>query len=322
MNRKTVIELENHITKSLLEAGANQLMAEKTAYFLAKAESQGLSSHGFSRLAQYTAHLKNGRANGAANPKIISDRGACTLIDAGDGLAYSACEMAINELVKKTQEFGIALAGVTNSHHFGAAALHLEQLAQAGFIGLAFSNSPAAMPAWGGSKPIFGTNPIAAVFPRKNADPIIIDLALSQVARGKLMVAARKGEKIPLGWALDSDGKPTDDPKKGMHGLMCPAGGVKGAMLAFIVETLCVGLTNSALSFEADSFFTDNGNKPRLGHCFIGINPGAMAGNNAYNERLEALIMMMLEDDTVRLPGASRRKAQKMAESEGIAIAI
>jgi (2R)-3-sulfolactate dehydrogenase (NADP+) len=115
-------------------------------------------------------------------------------------------------------EFGVAFAGVTNSHHFGVAAYHLEPVGASGLVGLAMGNSPAAMAAAGGRRPLFGTNPIAAVFPRRAAAPLVIDLSLSEVARGKLMVAAREGKAIPPGWALDADGHPTTDPKVGLEG--------------------------------------------------------------------------------------------------------
>ena len=145
-------------------------------------------------------------------------------------------------------------------------------------VGLAFGNSPAAMPAWGGKRALFGTNPIAAIFPRRNATPLCIDLSLSEVARGKVMIAAQQGKPIPLGWALDRDGQPTTDAKAALDGLMLPAGGVKGAMLALIVELLCVALTGANFGYEADSFFVDEGNQPRLGQAFLVIDPAALAG--------------------------------------------
>ena len=115
----------------------------------------------------------------------------------------------LEEAAKRAKRYGIGYAGVTNSHHFGAAAYHLASVAQAGLVGLAFTNSPAAINAWGGRKAFFGTNPISAIFPCRNADPVVIDLALTEVVRGKIMLYAKEGKPIPLGWAVDRDGKPT-----------------------------------------------------------------------------------------------------------------
>jgi (2R)-3-sulfolactate dehydrogenase (NADP+) len=306
---------------ALERAGASAGMAEATARALVAAEAQGLASHGLSRVAQYAGHLRHGRVNGAAVPKVRQTKPAAVLVDAEEGLAFPACALAVREAIRSARECGVAFAGVTRSHHFGTAAYHLEAVAEAGMVGLAFSNSPAGMPAWGGKRGLFGTNPIAAVFPRRDGPPLVIDLSLSEVARGKLMVAAKKGEPIPLGWALDKDGKPTTDPKAGLEGTMMPAGGVKGAMLALIVELLCCALTGAAFGFEADSFFTEEGNRPRIGQAFMVIDPGALAGNDVFYERIETLVAAMVEDPNVRLPGQRRVALAHTAQADGIEVA-
>ncbi|OZB42657.1 MAG: sulfolactate dehydrogenase, partial [Thiomonas sp. 15-66-11] len=165
------------------------------------------------------------------------------------------------------------------------------------------------------------TNPIAAVFPRRKAAPLVIDLSLSEVARGKLMVAAKEGRSIPLGWAVDREGRPTTDPKAGLEGAMLPAGGVKGAMLALMVELLCCALTGASFGFEADSFFTDAGNRPRIGQAFMVIDPAALAGRDVFDERLETLVETMCQDPGVRLPGQRRFERAEKARADGIEIA-
>lgn len=303
---------------ALTRAGAAAGMAEATAAALVTADAQGLASHGLSRVPQYAAHLQRGRVNGAARPRLVREKAAACLVDADEGLAFPACALAVREAIARAGCCGAAFAAVTRSHHFGAAAYHLEPVAAAGMVGLAFGNSPAAMPAWGGRRALFGTNPIAAVFPRRDAPPLTIDLSLSEVARGRLMVAARKGEPIPRGWALDKDGNPTTDPNAGLSGMMLPAGGVKGAMLALIVELLCCALTGAAFGFEADSFFTDDGNRPRIGQAFMVIDPSALAGRETFHERLETLVAAMLQDPAVRLPGDRRLQLAARARTEGI----
>jgi len=159
------------------------------------------------------------------------------------------------------------------------------------------------------------------VFPREKGDPIVIDLALTTVVRGRIMMAMRKGEKIPDGWALDRNGKPTNDPKEAIeHGSLFPIGGAKGAMLALMFELICAALTGSAIGPEADSFFSDEGNKPRIGQAFIAIDPNQLAGRAKYLERVETVVRTMLADAEVRLPGARRFAAEKTARSQGIEI--
>ena len=322
MPKISLERLKELAAAALMRAGAAPEMARATAAALVAAEAQGLASHGLSRVAQYAGHLRHGRVNGTAVPRVLPNaKAAACVVDADEGLAFPACALAVREAIARARECGVAFAGVTRSHHFGAAAYHLEAVAAAGMVGLAFGNSPAAMPAWGGKHALFGTNPIAAVFPRAAQPPLVIDLSLSEVARGKLMVAAKEGRSIPVGWALDKDGNPTTDPQAGLDGMMLPAGGVKGAMLALVVELLCCALTGAAFGFEADSFFSDAGNRPRIGQAFLVIDPAALAGTAVFNERLETLIAMMLQDSEVRLPGYRRGVLAQRAGGEGIELA-
>ena len=312
--------LQDLASRALGRAGANPAMATTTAHALVYADARGLASHGVSRVPQYATHLKNGRADGTAQPLVLCGKGGAMLIDARCGLAFPACALAVGETIGRAREFGVAFAGITNSHHFGAAAYHLEPVGGAGLVGLAMGNSPAAMAAAGGQRPLFGTNPIAAVFPRRDRAPLIIDLSLSEIARGKLMVAAKAGQAIPLGWALDRDGTPTTDPKAGLEGSMVPMGGTKGAMLALIVELLVTALTGAAMGFEASSFFVDEGNRPRIGQAFLVIDPDALAGRRVFFDRIEALLLEMTKESSVRLPGERRNALAAKAAADGVEI--
>src|SRR3954469_8680861 len=187
-------------------------------------------------------------------------------------------------------------------------------------VGLAFGNSPAAMPAAGGRRALFGTNPIAAVFPRRDATPLSIDLSLSDGGRGKVMVAAKEGRPIPPGWALDRDGQPTTDARAALAGSMLAMGGTKGAMLALVVELLVTALTGAAFGFEASSFFVDEGNRPRIGQAFLVIDPDALSGRAQFLDRLEVLIDELLVDDGVRLPGVRRAALLAQAEAGGLTV--
>ena len=336
-------ELQGLVAKELARAGANDAMAQSTARALVLAESQGLGSHGLSRVGQYATHLRNGRVNGQATPAVLRRKGGAVLVDAQAGLAFAACDLAVAQAIDAARQNGVAFAGVVHSHHCGVVVDHLRAVAAAGMVGLGFANSPAAMPAAGGKHAIFGTNPVAAVFPRRQVpgaaagacDPLMIDLSLSEVARGKLMVAAKEGRAIPQGWALDAQGNPTTDPKEGMTGMMLPFGsgagsgsgnGVdsgpaaspKGAMLALVVELLVTAVIGANFGYEASSFFVDEGNQPGIGQAFIVIDPGALAGSGQFLDRVEVLVAEMQKDDGVRLPGARREALRRRAVADGI----
>ncbi len=312
--------LEQLSKNALMQAGASELQASSTAKALALAHAQGLASHGFTRVSQYVGHLAHQRVDGRAIPSIQHEKKAAVLIDAQCGFAFPACDLAIEEAAQRAKEFGIAIAAVTNSHHFGAAGAHLLALAEAGLVGIAMGNSPAAIPYVGGKQAIFGTNPIAAVFPQAAAEPILIDLSLTEVARGKIMVAAQKGDPIPLGWALDAQGEPTTDANAALQGSMLAIGGSKGAMLALMVELLVTALTGAHFGAEADSFFEAAGNRPRIGQAFIAIDPAALAGTRTYFERVESLVQALLQEPGQRLPGTRRFQLARQALEQGLEI--
>jgi (2R)-3-sulfolactate dehydrogenase (NADP+) len=264
--------------------------------------------------------LRNGRADGTAHPAMVSERAGACLIDNRDGLPYVSVQWAVAEAIQRARRNGIAFAGIRNSAHVGVLGIHLLPVAEARLVGFGFTNSPAAIPAWGGKKALFGTNPVAAAFPRMDADPIVVDLALTTVVRGRIMMAMRKGERIPEGWALDRNGRPTTDPKEAIEqGSLFPIGGAKGAMLALMFELICASLTGAAIGPEADSFFSEEGNKPRIGQAFIAVDPAALAGTERFSERVETIVQAMLADPGVRLPGA-RRFAAERASREGIEV--
>jgi (2R)-3-sulfolactate dehydrogenase (NADP+) len=318
-------EARRRTAAALARAGAGAAMADVTAGALVLAEAQGLASHGLGRVAQYVTHLRNGRVDGTAVPSVARSKGAAAIVDAHAGLVFPACALAVAEAVRRAGEFGVGFVGVVHSHHAGVIVDHLRPAATQGLVGLGFANSPAAMPAAGGRHPSFGTNPIAAVFPRRNGSPLLIDLSLSEVARGKVLVAAKAGKPIPLGWALDVEGNPTTDAKAALLGSMLPFGsgsvdgpGAKGAMLALVVELLVTALIGASFGYEASSFFVDEGNRPGIGQAFFVIDPGALAGRDSFLDRIDELVREMLVDDGVRLPGARREALLQAAERDGL----
>ena len=309
--------LDALVRGALAQAGASGEMAAATAAALVSAEAQGLASHGLSRVAQYATHLRNGRAVGTAAPRIVNEKPAACLVDAGNGLAFAACALAVRECIARAKANGVAFAGVTNSHHFGAAAFHLMPAADAGLVALAFGNSPAAMPMHGGRRALFGTNPIAAAFPRRGEPPLVVDLSLSEVARGKLMVAAKKGESIPLGWALDKAGNPTTDPNKGLEGSMAPAGGYKGFGQGLIVEVMCAALAGAFRGPQMGSFMANDGKPIGCGQFFIALAPDGFSGGQ-FAKQVTALAKSITSQKGARLPNSRRAANQKRLAREGL----
>lgn len=305
--------------KALVAAGTSPANARAVADALVAAEADGLASHGLSRVAAYADQAKAGKVAGAAVPELRANAPGALFVDAKDGFAYPAIAAGIAKGIEMAKAAGVVGVGIGNSHHFGAAGYHVEAGAKAGMLAIAFGNSPSAIAPWGGSKALFGTNPIAFAAPRAGRDPLVIDLSLSKVARGKIMVAAQKGEAIPEGWALDPDGKPTTDPKKAMAGTMLPLGDAKGAALVLMVEILSAALTASNFGYEASSFFDDKGGPPRVGQFFLLIDPGKFAGDG-FGARVEVLAQAILAESGTRIPGERRLKLRAKAQAEGIEI--
>ncbi len=305
--------------KALVAAGTAEANAAAVADALVAAEADGLASHGLSRVAAYADQAKAGKVAGKAVPELRANAPGALFVDAKDGFAYPAIAQGLARGIEMSRTAGVVGVGIGNSHHFGAAGYHVEKAAEAGLVALGFGNSPQAIAPWGGSKGLFGTNPIAFAAPRTGKAPLVIDLSLSKVARGKLMVAAQKGEAIPEGWALDPAGKPTTDPKAGMAGTMVPMGEAKGAALVLMVEILAATLTASNYGYEASSFFDAKGPPPRVGQFFLLIDPLRFAGP-AFAQRLETLLTAVLAQPGTRLPGERRLKLRAAAQKDGIKI--
>lgn len=291
--------------------------AASVARALVAAEIDGQPGHGLSRLPYYAAQSASGKVDGQADPAIAGRRHGSLRINAMDGFAYPACDLAISELTALSVEYGVSAVSIFRSHHFGQAGFHAERLARQGLVALVFSNSPHAIAPWGGSKGLFGTNPIAFAAPRQDQLPLLIDLSLGKAARGKVMLARQRGECIPEGWALDEHGRPTTDPEAALNGTMLPIGDAKGAVLVLMVEILAAGLSGANFGYEASSFFTETGAPPGVGQMIMALDPQFFSGG-LFSNRLEALISEILSQDGARLPGSGREARREKARTEGL----
>ncbi|WP_449242312.1 Ldh family oxidoreductase [Desulfovibrio sp.] len=314
----SIEELRRLGTAALVRAGAPEDVAALVVEALVLAECDGLPTHGFSRLPFYADHVRHGRVRADARPVVTRPRPAVVRVDACDGFAFPAIAAGLDVAVPVAREQGCAVLGITRSHHCGVAGHHVERVAEQGLVAFMCSNTAANIAPWGGRAPSFGTNPLAFACPRSGRPPLVIDLSLSTVTRGRVLAAAKRGETIPEGWALDAEGRPTTDPGAGTTGTLTPLGGAKGAALALMVEILAAALTGSLLAFETTTMFQAEGDPLGLGQFFFLIDPQTLTPG--FSERVETLFSHMLAQPGVRLPGDRRHAARERALREGVTL--
>jgi (2R)-3-sulfolactate dehydrogenase (NADP+) len=313
----TLGQTESLVADALTRCRTSRDNAICVARALAAAEADGLKGHGLSRVQSYAAQAKIGKVDGLAVPAIERPRPGAAMIDARNGFAYPALDAAVALLPGMARAAGIAGAAIRRSHHCGAAGHPVERLAEQGLVAVMFANTPAAIAPWGGSIPVFGTNPIAFACPLPGRPPMVVDLALSKVARGNILAAKQKRERIPRGWALDAAGQPTTDPDAALAGTMLPVGDAKGTALALMVELLAAGLTGANFAAEASSFLDAEGPPPGTGQLIIAVDPAAFGGSV---ERFGMLIASIESQPGARLPGTRRLAARRKAAREGLAV--
>lgn len=306
------------VVETLMRCRTSKASAEAVARALVGAELADQPGHGLRRLAAYAAQARSGKVDGMAVPTAQATRPGALAVDAAQGFAFPAIELALEHLPGMARAQGIAIAGIRRSHHCGVAGLTVETLADAGLVALMVANAPAAMAPWGGRQPLFGTDPIAFAAPMEGGQPVVVDISLSKVARGKIMAAAQKGQPIPEGWALDADGQPTTSADAALAGTMIAMGDAKGIALAIMVEMLSAGLTGANYGFEATSYFDADGAPPGTGQTIIAIDPTAF-GPGA-GGRFALLAGLIEETDGARLPGRRRQAIRQERREQGIEV--
>jgi (2R)-3-sulfolactate dehydrogenase (NADP+) len=316
--------LQDTIAAAFVNSKVAPDMAEIVARALVRAEADGISSHGVARVPPYAEQAKCGKVDGFAKPTAHRPRPGVINVDSHIGFAFPAITLGLAEGSKAAKETGVAAVGIAHSHHFGVAGHHVEDAADEGLVALAFSNTPSAIAPWGGKKALYGTNPIAFAWPRPGKPPMVIDLSVSTVARGKVMLAAKAGKPIPDDWALDADGNATTDANAALEGSMAPLGGTsagaKGAALALMVELLCGALTGSNFGYEGTSFFEPTGAPPSIGHMILLFDPAAFGGAESFALRGEEMLAEIIAQEGARLPGDRRLVLREQAARDGVEI--
>lgn len=318
--RVSLDDIRAAATAALSAHGADEAHASATGDSIAAAEAEGLRAVGLAHLPDYCAGLAAGRANGAAAPVIAAD-GAVIRIDAREGMPHLAFRRALPLLRETAKDQGVAILALRNGFTAGALSWYAWPLAEAGLAALVAANAaPAVMPASGGRRRMFCTNPMAFAMPRAGGDPVLFDQSSSEVAFVKIRMAAEAGESIPEGWAVGPDGAPTTDPARAMQGALLPFGGARGANIALMVELMAAALTGANFSHAAPAF-NEGDRSPGVGLFILAIDP-ARSGGAAAPDRVAALADALLEEPGVYLPGPARAARARAVAAEGVEIPV
>lgn len=318
---RTTFAAATELARSLLEhAGMPAEPAWRTSWALCLADAWGRGSHGLMRLPFYLSRLSSGGANPAATLDVVNDLGATVALDGGNGLGHWQVWEAAGAAARRARQHGIAAVSVSNSGHCGALGIYALPIVEAGLAGMVFSHGPAVIPPWGGNRPVTSTSPLAFGFPLEGR-PLVVDLACSAVARGRIAEAAAAGEPLPDGWALDAEGRPTNDASAALAGMLAPLGGAKGFALALAVEGLTAGLVGPSLSTQvADPLDPSAAGRPqRIAHLVIALAPEALDGDGGSRRRL-ALLAESVRAAGGRLPGEAHPLPEEIPDDFELSI--
>ena len=315
-------DLRGTLARIFERHGTSAEVAAVLAHNCASAERDGAHSHGVFRIPGYLSTLASGWVDGRAVPRVEDVAPGYLAVDAGNGFAQPAYRAAYSALVAKARANGVALLAIRNSHHFAALWPDVEPLADDGLVALALVNSMACVVPSGGTKALFGTNPIAFAAPRAGHEPLVFDLATSAIAHGDVQIAAREGRLLPDGHGVDRHGQPTNDPRAILDGgALLPFGGAhssyKGSALSMMVELLAAALTGGNFSFEFDWSAHPGAQTPWTGELIIAIDPAKGAGRS-FAQRCEDLVQAMAAAGQTRQPGGRRYRQRARSLKDGV----
>lgn len=305
---------------ALSRNGCNDENADAVADTITAAERDACHSHGLFRLPGYIASLKSGKVNGNASPKVEKLSAGVLRVDGENGYAPLALKTARDPLTECARENGIAAAALVRIHHFAALWVEIESLTERGLAAMAFTAYTPSMAPAGGTKPFYGTNPMAFGWPRPDNPPMVWDQATAARARGEVMIAARQGHELPSGVGIDKNGNPTTDPNEVLEGCLLPFGGYKGASIALMIELLVGPLIGEHCSFEAAAADNKDGGPPRGGELLIAIDPSRFGNTENPYIHADRLFDALLGQTGTRLPGDRRVKSRKISERQGVII--
>ncbi|CAN7505956.1 Ldh family oxidoreductase [Knoellia sp. LjRoot47] len=299
--------------------------AELLADTLLVAELWGHPSHGAIRLSWYLARIRSGAMRPVTEVETVRDSGSVVVLDGHDGLGQVVTQRAVELGVERAREHGLSAVAVRRSGHFGTAAYFTRYAAERGFVSILATNASPAMAPWGGRTKLVGTNPWSIAAPGPDGDVLVMDMANTAVARGKVYIAADRGEAIPEGWGAAADGTPTTDPRQAIEGLILPVGGAKGYVMAFMFDVLAGVLTGSAFGADVVGPYRPEG-ASGAGHLLITLDVAAFGDREGYDERVAALVAQVRGSepaawsDGVLTPGELEDRNRRRAEADGIRV--
>ena len=319
--RMTLDEVHALATDAFLANGGSPAQSRAVADTVTAAERDECRSHGLFRVPGYVASIRSGKVNAGAEPKAERLAPGVVKVDGCNGFAPLALEVGREPLIERARELGIAALAVTNTHHFAALWPETEALAERGLVGFAYVAAMSYVAPAGGTKPLYGTNPMSFAWPRGGGrPPLVFDQASSASARGEIMIHQRDGKPIPEGWGIDAAGNPTTDPAAALAGAQLPFGGYKGASIALMIELLAGALVGDLFSFEASEVDPGDGGPPRGGELVIAIDPAKLSAGGDPLRHAEALFARILEQEGARLPSDRRYAARQRTPLEGVTI--
>jgi delta1-piperideine-2-carboxylate reductase len=323
LTRVTLEQVHTLAFQVLRAHGVSQAQARAVADTITAAERDDCKSHGLFRLPGYVSSVRSGKVTADAVPQVCDLAPAIVQVDGQNGFAPLALQIGCAPLAEKARHHGIAALAVTRIYHFAALWPEVEALAAQGLVALACTAAMSYVAPAGGSKPLYGTNPMAFAWPRQGHPPLVFDQASSASARGEIQLHLRDGTPIPTGWALDAAGRPTTDPAAALAGAQLPFGGYKGAAIALMIELLAGALIGEVFSFEASALDNDDGGPPIGGELVIALDPSRCVAPGDQSRQLahaEQLFTHILAQEGTRLPSDRRYAARQRTPIEGITI--
>lgn len=314
-------KLQQFCRDVLVNATIPEQEADVIADNLVDANLMGVNSHGVTRLADYIARLEKGVINNHTKLILEKETETTALYNANNGWGQYAGKVAMEKAIEKAQRYGSAFVGVNHSNHFGTAAYFTRMAADADCLGIALTNTSPIMVPWGAKKPTLGTNPISIAVPAKQY-PIVLDMATSNVARGKINLAAKNGEPIPKGWAITADGHDTTDAEEALKGFLLPFG-PKGSGLAMMIDIM-TGVMTGALFGENIPRMYDDPDPQQLGHLFIVFDIRSFMDLETFKARMAERIAQTVTSpsapgtDRVYMPGDIEQMNREKHLRDGI----
>ena len=319
-------DLADFATRLLLAEGVPERDAALLADSLVTAELWGHASHGMLRLPWYLTRLRSGAMQAVTAPEVARDSAAVVVLDGQHGIGQVITQRAVELGIERARTHGISGVAVRNSGHFGTAAYFTRQAAEAACVALLVTNASPAMAPWGGTVKSIGTNPWSIAVPAGRHGVVVMDLANTAVARGKVYLADERGEQIPDGWAAAADGTPTTDPAAAIAGLILPMAGPKGYVISFMMDVLAGVLTGSAFGDQVAGPYEPD-RRSGAGHLLLTIDVAALAEPAEFATRIEALVdqtrggPLAAWADEILVPGELEDRTRARLSADGIPVA-